>query len=222
MNDSDKQITENSLDTTERLVADVVADEILAREKQEKKVVLLFLLLFVVFVFILSYLIFSRFAIYSKNEENAIQSGSIVFSYEEGTNKINIKNATAIPDEVGKALNDNDNFFEFNVAIKLKSKKQTKITYEISLTQKEGTLDSKYVRVLLVEDGKEVVVNGNTINTFSDLKFSKIRPDSRFLYKKEITSEIISNYVFKMWVGNNYELDTIERTFSCFVNIDAY
>ena len=222
MNNSQEEIVKKSLNKTETLVADVVADEILAREQQEKKVVLLFLLFFVLLVFIFSYFIFSKFALYSKNEENSIQSGSILFSYEEGTNHINIKNAAPVTDEVGKKSTNNEDFFEFNVAIKLKSKKQTKVTYEISLTQKEGTLDSKYVRVMLLEDGKEIPINGNNVNTFSDLGFSTIRPDSRFLYRKEITSEIVSTYVFKMWVGNNYEIDSISRTFSCFVNIDAY
>ena len=80
----------------------------------------------------------------------------------------------------------------------------------------------KYVRVMLLENGKEVLINGNSVNYFSDLKKSNLRSNAKLLYKKEITSEIIASYVFKMWVGENYRLDTVKRTFSCFVNIDAY
>lgn len=210
------------LELDELEVADTVADEILIKKKEEKKMILFFLLLFILLVFVLSYLIFSRFAIFSKNTENVIQAGSIVFSYEEGSNKINIQDAEAVSDEVGKQLSGSNSDFEFNVAIKIDSKIQPKLTYEISLTQKEGSLDAKYVRVMLLENGKEVLINGNSVNYFSDLKKSNLRSNAKLLYKKEITSEIIASYVFKMWVGENYRLDTVKRTFSCFVNIDAY
>lgn len=213
---------EEKLERDEIEVADIVADEILIKEKEEKKMILFFLLLFILLVFVLSYLIFSRFAIFSKNTENVIQAGSIVFSYEEGTNKINIQDADAVKDEVGKQLSGSDSAFEFNVAVKIDSKIQPKLTYEISLTQKEGTLDAKYVRVMLLENGEEVLINGNTVNYYSDLKQSSLRSDAKLLYKKEISSEITARYVFKMWVGENYKLDTVKRTFSCFVNIDAY
>ncbi len=223
MNNSENNKTNiNELNIQERIIADKVANEILRKEKKEKKAVLFFLLLFILLVFVLSYLIFSRFALYSKSEENGIQSGSVVFSYEEGTNRIDIKNAGSTPDEVGKNLSGSEDYFEFDVAIKIYSKKKPEITYEISLTQNLGTLDSKYVRILLTENGKEVPINGDVINNFNSLPDSTIRKGSKVLYKNVVQDEALAHYVFKMWISEDYQLDNISRTFSCFVNIDAY
>lgn len=212
----------NDLEHEERKVADKVADELLDDARKEKRMILFFLMLLIFMVFTLSYLIFSRFALFTDTTENVINSGKIIFSYEEGKNAINIRNALPTSDEVGKNLDGVGNYFEFFVAADVNSAVQDSITYEVSLTPKAGTLDGRYVRILLLKDGEEVKINGKTVNKFSELNASKVRPEAKFLYKKEVSGEHKAEYVFKMWVGEDYEIDGVARTFSCFVNIDAY
>lgn len=210
------------LNDKERQIADKVANEILIREKKQRLFLWLFLLLFIVLFSFFSSLVFSKIAYYGKSNQNYIQSGSVLFAYEEGTNFINISGALPVQDEVGKTMNKPNEYFEFSLSIVPSSDKQTSITYEISLLQLQNTLDSKYVRVYLLEDGKEVNINNNVVNTFYSLPNSTIRSNSKLLYKTTINSQISKTYIFKMWLDKDYELKYEPESFSCYVNIDAY
>ncbi len=220
---------EREFDQKERKIADKVAEEILIREKKQRLFVWLFLLIFVLLLSFFSSLVFTKIAYHGQNIGDGIdssqtytQSGFVLFSYEEGTNSINIEGALPVADAVGKAMSNSNEYFKFGVLIKINSEKQTKITYEISLTPKNQTLDSKYIRVYLLDGTEEVLVNGNSVNNFSTLHDSTIRDNSKILYKNSTSEEIYKSYTFKMWVSEDYELKENAESFSCYVNVDAY
>lgn len=206
----------------ELVLADKVADEILKNRKRIKTTLALLLLIFILLTFFVSYAGFSIFQANRGSSENIIQSGSILFSYNEGSNSINIVGALPTNDEIGKQLMEEGEFFEFSVSAEVNSKIQNKVVYEISLTPNQNTLDSKYIRVYLVENNKDVLINLKDVNYYNDLPDSSIRNNSKVLLKKEVSTSLKSTYVFRMWVSNEYEVDDIMRTFSCFVNVDAY
>lgn len=203
-------------------VADKVADEILIRKKDTNVFLWVLLILLVLLVSFFSLLIFSNFSIHDPYVDNYIQTGSILFSFEEGNRAINIDNALPTSDDIGKQNFKEGEYFTFGVATSIKSKKQSKITYEISLTPNITTLDSKYVRIYLLEDGKEILINNRSVNNYADLPNSSIRPNSKVLYKTTVLSDSRKAYTFKMWLSKDYELDEVKRIFSCYVNVDAY
>ena len=145
-----------------------------------------------------------------------------MFSFEEGSRGILIEDALPTADSIGKSMAEEGDYFKFRIGVDSDFKKQSKITYEISLTPEIQTLDAENVRIYFLEDGKEVLLNGKSVNNFSELEDSKIREGSKLLFKNTITSSINKSYTFKMWLSDKYELDEIKRSFSCYVNVDAY
>ena len=202
-------------------IADKVADELLIRRKEHTLIWLLLLILVFMCAFFPS-LIFSRIGYHSKPVDNYIHKGHVLFSYEEGSRNIEIIDAIPTSDRVGKAQAEEGDYFKFRVAIATKNKKSMKVTYEISLTPRIQTLDSSYVRIYLLENGKEILINGKAVNNFSDLPNSSIRDNSKVLLKKTINESSNKSYTFKMWLSDKYELKETKESFSCYVNVDAY
>lgn len=202
-------------------LADKVADELLIRRK-EHILIWLFLLILVFLCAFFPSLIFSRIGYHSKPVDNFIQEGHVLFSFEEGSRNIEIIDAMPTSDNVGKAMTEDGTYFKFGVAVSTSKKGAVKVTYEISLTPKIQTLDPKYVRVYLLEEGKEILLNGKSVNSFSELPNSTLREGSKLLFKKTINNNINKSYTFKMWLSDKYEIKEVKETFSCYLNIDAY
>lgn len=209
-------------DKKELKIADKVADELLIK-KREHVLIWLFLLVLVFLCAFFPSLIFSRIGYHSKPVDNYIQEGHVLFSFEEGSRNIEIIDALPTNDYVGKANTEDGSYFKFSVAVSTHQKNGSlKVTYEISLTPKIQTLDPKYVRVYLLEEGKEILINNKSVNSFKDLPNSTIREGSKLLFKKTINNNSNKSYTFKMWLSDEYELKETKETFSCYVNIDAY
>ena len=202
-------------------VADKVADDLLIRKK-EHILIWLFLLILVFLCAFFPSLIFSRIGYHSKPVDNYIQEGHVLFSFEEGSRNIEIIDAIPTNDSIGKAQAEDGEYFKFRVAVSTQQKKSIKVTYEISLTPKIQTLDPKYVRIYLLEEGKEILINGKSVNNFSDLPNSSIRQNSKLLFKKVVNNNSNKTYTFKMWLSDEYELKEEKESFSCYVNVDAY
>lgn len=81
---------------------------------------------------------------------NVIETGRIVFSYSDangGSNGINIENAIPIPDDMGKILSGEGEYFDFSVSA---STTTTDLAYEIAINKSNlSTLDSKFVKIYL-------------------------------------------------------------------------
>lgn len=202
-------------------LADKVADELLIRRK-EHILIWLFLLILVFLCAFFPSLIFSRIGYHSKPVDNFIQEGHVLFSFEEGSRNIEIIDAMPTSDNVGKATTEDGTYFKFGIAVSTSKKGSVKVTYEVSLTPKIQTLDPKYVRVYLLEEGKEILLNGKSVNSFSELPNSTLREGSKLLFKKTINNNINKSYTFKMWLSDKYEIKDVKETFSCYLNIDAY
>lgn len=211
----------NLFENDELKIADKVADELLIRRK-EHILIWLFLLILVFLCAFFPSLIFSQLGYHSKPVDNYIHEGHVLFSYEEGSRNIEIVDAMPISDSVGKAMTEDGTYFTFGVAISTSKKDSMKVTYEISLTPNIQTLDPKYVRVYLLEEGKEIIVNGKSVRSFSELPNSTIREGSKLLFKKTFNNNTNKSYTFKMWLSDEYEIKEFKETFSCYLNIDAY
>lgn len=227
--DDEENITiiKDSLNNEELKVADKVADEILQKEEQEQKRLLLFVLIFVLLTLFVSFAGFSLFKIKQGSNNNIINAGAVAFSYSERTNAISMINTYPMTDEVGKKLSGIGEYFEFTISTRIESAKISNITYEITLTpiENENTLDEKYVRVYLEEDGNAVLVNKNEVNSFNKLTNSNLTTrgkNSKMLYKKTVRGKTLTTYKFRMWVDEDYNVDNVSRTFKCYLYVDAY
>jgi len=191
-------------------------------EKDKKSILLVLILLLCLFFFGMSVSIALVFSKTSRNE-NVINVGSVLFSYDEGNNSIRLDNAIPISDSEGMSLVKEDQYFDFVVAVGFSKEKKKQITYELSLIPDENnTIDQKYIRVHLKADKNAVLINKKAVLNFSELEKSDKRPNSKLLLKKTVSTDEIVQYEFRMWLSNDYVLDGVSRTFRCYIGIDSY
>lgn len=148
--------------------------------------------------------------------------GSVLFSFNEGSNYINMNNVLPTSDAVGKKLTGDKEYFDFNVSSKIKKKKGS-IVYEISLVPIAGnTIKQSDVRVNLTENGKEVSVLDSKINNFSSLPNSSYRKGAKVIYRNVVNSKFSGDYVFRMWLSSKANIGSKPLSFACKVVVDAY
>lgn len=148
--------------------------------------------------------------------------GSVLFSFNEGSNYINMNNVLPTSDAVGKKLTGDKEYFDFNVSAKIKEKKGS-IVYEISLVPIAGnTIKQSDVRVNLTENGKEVSVFDSKVNNFSSLPNSSYRNGAKVIYRNVVNSNFSGDYVFRMWLSSKANIGSKPLSFACKVVVDAY
>lgn len=148
--------------------------------------------------------------------------GSVLFSFNEGSNYINMNNVLPTSDAVGKKLTGDKEYFDFNVSAKIK-KKRGSIVYEISLVPIAGnTIKQSDVRVNLTENGKEVSVLDSEVNNFSSLPNSSYRKGAKVIYRNVVNSKFSGDYVFRMWLSSKANIGSKPLSFACKVVVDAY
>lgn len=155
---------------------------------------------------------------------NNIDVGTVIFSFSESDNVIDIVDAYPLSDIAGKSQNGISQYFDFNVTFQF-TEEANKVIYEVNLTEanvNRTKLDPKYVKVYLEENGGAANGFTDTIPLFSELQDSKYRQNTKVLYTKEITSTQTNSYRFRMWVAEGYKVDETVRTFKCLVNVDGY
>ena len=159
----------------------------------------------------------------STTPKKRVEAGSILFSFSEKSNNIYMTNVYPTKDEVGKVLTGDKEYFDFTISAAMNNIKNGKIVYEISLIPIEGnTLNPSDIRVYLTEDGKEVSINKNIVNTYSELPDSTYRSDGKVIYRRTLTNSNVSDYVFRMWFSYDANVPKVSKQFGCKVAVDAY
>ena len=148
--------------------------------------------------------------------------GSVLFSFNEGSNYINMTNVLPTSDAVGKKLTGDKEYFDFNVSSKIKKKKGS-IVYEVSIVPIAGnTIKQSDVRVNLTENGKEVSVLDSKVNNFSSLPNSSYHKGGKVIYRNVVESSFSGDYVFRMWLSSKANIGSKPLSFACKVVVDAY
>lgn len=193
------------------------------RKSNKNKVLILLIILLILLMLLFIPIGFAVYGTFTKNI-NTVQTGSVLFSYEESSKSIKINNMFPIIDDVGKKLSGDGEYFNFTISAKVTdAKKVNNLQYQISLTpDSSNTLEEEYVRVYLKENGNDVTINGNVVNNFSDLSDSKVRSGSKVLMTKDVDSDFVANYSFRMWLSRDYNPNKINKTFKCYVSVDAF
>lgn len=205
-------------------LSNAMADEILEEDEKDRKKLLILLIIFLIaLIFLVSSVTFALIGTYHHNDDNIIQTGSILFSYDEKSNGIEILNAYPTKDEIGKQMKKEGEYFKFNISVGFVKSKHNKINYQLSLVPIRGnTLSGDYIRVYLTENGRDVLINNKNINNFSEFENSKIRSNSKVLLTRTVTRNTVNIYVLKMWLSEDYKVTSDVRTFRCKIGVDTY
>lgn len=158
-----------------------------------------------------------------KTPSKKVEAGTILFSFSEKSNNIYMTNVFPTKDEVGMKLTGDKEYFDFNISATMKNIKKGKIIYEISLVPMDGnTISEQDIRVYLTENGKDVSINKNNVNNYSDLPNSKYRSNGKVIYKKTLSKSSNNDYVFRMWYSYGAKVYKESKQFGCKVAVDAY
>lgn len=192
------------------------------------------LFLSLIFIFIgISYAVFNYFGEGMTN--NVIETGRIIFSYSDangGTNGIKIENAIPVPDDMGKKLTGENEYFDFSVTASTTS---TDIAYEV--TAKKGddsTLSDEYVKIYLTTiNGTQEVetplsISNDTVVTYNELSdtTNPLLSGKTIYYGTVNSGEVAYGMKFRlrMWIkdgdyGDYTELN--DKIFTVKVNVAA-
>ena len=194
------------------------------KENSQKKVLLsvLGVAILVVAVIGISFAAYSN--TFSSATANSISTGTIMVSYTEPTNAINITDAMPMSDTDGKALSGAGKTFDFVVSTQASN--ALTVPYTITLTKEESsTLADNEVKVYLTKNGADVV-QPTLVSALTDA--SGARAGSKVLYSTSdnftTTSESAktSNYVLRMWVDSAVTVDSSStKTYKAKVNVDS-
>lgn len=196
------------------------------KEKNYEKFILsgALILLLIVSVVGITYAVFSYQREGEKN--NVITTGSIIFTYTETTNGINLQNAMPISDEVGKKLErseNNEGYFDFNVSCSLAG--TTRINYEVYATKLnvENPLSEEYVKMYLTDGTTDQPILGydNDVPTYYSLKDSTVASGSKTLYTGSFTNSGVQSFRLRMWLSDQYTVTDQSNDFKIKVNIKA-
>ena len=115
----DKELLDISSDKELVRVADEVAFDILHPDIDNNKRILFLLLLFIIFLTsIVSFMCFSMADRFNSIKNNTITTGSVLFSFSDDSNYINMIDVYPVSDEVGMKLTGKNEMYEFNVSEK--------------------------------------------------------------------------------------------------------
>lgn len=194
------------------------------KENSQKKMLLSVLGVAILVVAVIGISFAAYSATFDYGNANSIKTGTIMVSYTEPTNAINLENAMPMSDTDGKALTGTNKTFEFSVSTQATN--ALTVPYTISLTEvAESTLGDNEVKVYLTKEGDEVLAP----TLVSNLTANAARSGSKTLYTtKDVyngTGEEakITNYVLRMWVDKDVPVNnaSTSKTYKALVNVDS-
>ena len=193
------------------------------KENSQKKMLLSVLGVAILVVAVIGISFAAYSATFDSAEANSIKTGTIMVSYTEPSNAINLENAMPMDDKDGKALTGDGKTFDFSVSTQATN--ALTVPYTISLTKVDtSTLGDGDVKVYLTKGDTEVLAP----TLVSNLADNAPRSGSKTLYTTQDvyngTGEeaISTDYVLRMWVDKDVTVDaSTSKTYKALVNVDS-
>lgn len=169
------------------------------------------------------------FAVFSTSFEsnaNSISTGTIMVSYNESGDAINITDAMPISDENGAAQTQS---FAFSVSTKADN--DLTVPYEVNLTKVTGaftSLDDSQVKVHLTKEGtavSETTASGKLVSALANSSLrsgAKVLHSTSDVFTSADTAAKTTNYVLRMWIDS--EVNTSEadqKEYHAKVNVES-
>jgi hypothetical protein len=230
MNEENNNIENEIYTNADNLkIADDVALEILhPEEKNGRTFIFLVLVLLILLTSIISFICFSMASRFSEVKNNTITTGSVLFSFSDSDNYINMVDVYPISDEVGMKLTGDNEMYEFTVSEKYYGDTSNKNSaeysnYEVSLVLDDNnTISPEYIKIYLVKNQDEIKINNKIINRVSELAKSNLQNNGYTLISNEITDDNFDTYTFRMWLSDDYLVDNVSRVFKCKIAVNSY
>ena len=201
------------------------------KENNNSKQILLSVLGVAILVVAVVGVSFAAFS-YSKTGEkvNTITTGSIVMSYNETTNGINLVDALPISDAQGMALSGNtaghEEYFDFNVSATITG--STTINYVITATKEaDSDIPDTGVKVYLTSmdaDADSQILAPTLVSDLeqtdgTDTTKTGAPADQYKLYEDTFAASNTRAYRLRMWIDQNYSSLGTSGTYKLRVNV---
>ena len=159
---------------------------------------------------------------FNSTSANSVSTGTIMVSYTEPTNAINITDAMPLSDANGMSMTGAGKTFDFTVSTKVNN--ALTVPYTITLTKvNTSTLLDNQIKVYITKNGSQVVAP-TLVDNLTD---SAVRNGSKVLYSDSDVytnnfTQITTNYVLRMWIDKDVSIDSQNsKTYIAKVNVDS-
>lgn len=208
------------------------------KENDQKKMLLSVLGVAILVVAVIG-ISFAAYSTVFKSNANTVTTGTVMVSYTESGNAINVTNALPMTDANGIAQTDSG---VFNFTVSTKADNALTVPYEINLTKVElactgqntptgcyTSMADNQVKAYLTKEGAavdETTANGKLI---SELTESTLRTGARVLHSDSdvysTTGEAAktTNYALRLWIDHSVNVDSISnQEYHAKVNVDSH
>lgn len=155
---------------------------------------------------------------------NTITTGTISMSYSEPQNGITLTNALPMDDKTGKALEGENNTFDFTVTATIKGSGKTTINYAITAVTTPATnLNDDYVKVYLTDmnSSDSQILAPTVVSSLNKTSSDESgAPDGQYILESGTFDATTTNsYRLRMWVADNFSVGQSSETYTLKVNV---
>ena len=206
------------------------------KENSQKKVLLSVLGVAILVVAVIG-ISFAAYSTVFTSEANTVTTGTIMVSYNESGNAINVTDAMPLDDANGKVQTDNG---KFDFSVSTKADNALTVPYEINLTKVESSvaqgetgyyasLADNQVKAYLEKAGTAVTETTDNGKLISALTASTVRSGAKVLHKDSdvfsTTGEAAktTNYTLRLWIDHSVDISTVSgQEYHAKVNVDSH
>lgn len=155
---------------------------------------------------------------------NTITTGTISMSYSEPQNGITLTEALPMDDKTGKALEGENNTFDFTVTATIKGSGKTTINYAITAVTTPATnLNDDYVKVYLTDmnSSDSQILAPTVVSSLNKTSSDESgAPDGQYILESGTFDATTTNsYRLRMWVADNFSVGQSSETYTLKVNV---
>lgn len=193
------------------------------KENSQKKVLLSVLGVAILVVAVIGISFAAYSATVDSSKTNSIATGTIMVSYTEPSNAINIIDAMPMSNDNGIALSGTNKTFDFTVSTQATN--ALTVPYTISLTKVDtSTLGDDQVRVYLTKGGEDVLAPTlvSDLDNYAGRTGSKTLYTTQDVYTSTGEEAKTTSYVLRMWVDEEVTVDASSSlSYKAKVNVDS-
>lgn len=201
------------------------------KENSQKKVLLSVLGVAILVVAVIG-ISFAAYSTVFTSEANTVTTGTVMVSYNEPSQAINVTNAMPMADSDGIAQTGTG-VFEFTVSTKADN--ALTVPYEINLTKVTTgdpaftSMEDSQVKAYLTKGGTAVTETTATGKLISELANSTQRSGSKVLHSESDTftasdtAAKTTTYALRLWIDKNVNYDAVSgKEYHAKVNVNSH
>ena len=204
------------------------------KENNQKKMLLSVLGVAILVVAVIGISFAAYTTIFTSNA-NTVSTGTIMVSYSESGQAINVTDAMPLDDTNGKAQTQ-----KFDFTVSTKADNALTVPYEVNLTKVTSTaavgqpgyyasMEDNQIKVYLTKNDAAVSETGENGVLVSDLANSSLRSGAKRLHS---TSDVFTstgatakttNYTLRMWIEHSVNVASVtDKEYHAKVNVDSH